>query len=118
MCAMKIHVKPNKAAASWTASRTLTIPVHDTAGADNKKRQCCICGKEFDGDGNNPEPVMPRKMGIKENRCCNDCERKAVMPVMAIIERVVYAARAGEQSPIEQYWDALNEKAAEAADKA
>lgn len=32
-----------------------------------KKNICCICGKTFEGYGNNPAPV---KNG---GRCCNEC---------------------------------------------
>ena len=31
------------------------------------KHTCCICGKEFEGDGNNPYPVAD------EGVCCDDC---------------------------------------------
>lgn len=38
------------------------------------KRTCCICGKEFYGYGNNPEPVK------SEGRCCDDCNETYVIP--------------------------------------
>ena len=41
-----------------------------------KKRICCICGKEFVGYGNNPEPVKPHSSG----RCCDECNATKVIP--------------------------------------
>lgn len=41
-----------------------------------KKFTCCICGKEAEGYGNNPEPVQPYDSG----KCCNDCNRDVVIP--------------------------------------
>lgn len=38
-----------------------------------KKYICCICGKEFEGYGNNPAP-------IKGDRCCDDCNKSVVIP--------------------------------------
>ena len=35
---------------------------------------CCICGKKFNGYGNNPDPVK------KEGRCCDDCNNTKVIP--------------------------------------
>lgn len=32
------------------------------------KNKCCICGKEFEGYGNNPYPVMSG-----EKCCCDEC---------------------------------------------
>ena len=34
---------------------------------------CCICGKEFEGFGNNAEPV-------KSGRCCDTCDQTVVIP--------------------------------------
>ena len=35
---------------------------------------CCICGEEFEGYGNNPEPVK------ESGKCCDACNRKFVIP--------------------------------------
>ena len=40
------------------------------------KKTCCICGKEFYGYCNNPEPYMPHSKGM----CCDDCNMKYVIP--------------------------------------
>ena len=40
------------------------------------KRVCCICGKEFYGYGNNPEPVK----SSSEGKCCDDCNEAYVIP--------------------------------------
>ena len=37
-------------------------------------QECCICGKEFRGYGNNPWPVM------EEGRCCDECNFDTVLP--------------------------------------
>jgi len=39
----------------------------------DEKQICCICGKEYDGYGNNAEPV-------KAGRCCDDCNINQVIP--------------------------------------
>lgn len=36
--------------------------------------KCCICGKEFEGWGNNANPV-------KDGTCCDDCNDNVVLPV-------------------------------------
>lgn len=41
---------------------------------ENQKNVCCICGKEFEGYGNNPEPYMV------EGVCCNECNQNVVLP--------------------------------------
>ena len=42
----------------------------------NEKHICCICGREFEGDGNNPEPVKSFDEGV----CCDDCNVNEVIP--------------------------------------
>lgn len=39
-----------------------------------EKHMCCICGKEFTGYGNNPEPV--KESGV----CCDECNADKVIP--------------------------------------
>ena len=38
------------------------------------KKICCICGKEFEGYGNNPAPVK------NDGQCCDDCNMNVVIP--------------------------------------
>jgi len=38
--------------------------------------KCCICKKEFEGFGNNPDPLK------KRGRCCNACN------YLVLIERI------------------------------
>lgn len=33
---------------------------------------CCICGKTFNGYGNNPEPIK------SEGVCCRECNKKVI----------------------------------------
>ena len=40
-----------------------------------EKHICCICGKEFSGYGNNPEPVKNFNDG-----CCDECNINVVIP--------------------------------------
>mgnify|MGYP000340447511 FL=1 len=35
---------------------------------------CSICGKKYDGYGNNAQP-------INDERCCDECNRKVVIPI-------------------------------------
>ena len=39
-----------------------------------EKKTCCICGKTFDGYGNNPYPVKDN--GV----CCDGCNNDVVIP--------------------------------------
>lgn len=39
-----------------------------------EKKICCICGKEFEGWGNNPYPVK------EEGECCDECNFMYVLP--------------------------------------
>ena len=41
-----------------------------------EKFTCCICGKEFNGYGNNPSPIK------EEGRCCDKCNN------LVILERI------------------------------
>ena len=38
------------------------------------KLNCCICGREIVGMGNNPSPVKD------SGRCCNECNQLVVIP--------------------------------------
>lgn len=39
----------------------------------DRVKKCCICGKEFTGFGNNPEPVK------HDGECCNECNMSYVL---------------------------------------
>ena len=39
------------------------------------KKTCVICGKEFEGFGNNPEPVKKWDEGL----CCDECNNTVVI---------------------------------------
>lgn len=45
-----------------------------TSYNSNERRKCCICGKPFDGFGNNPAPVK------NSGRCCDKCNNQTVLP--------------------------------------
>lgn len=38
-------------------------------------KKCCICGKKFDGWGNNPAPAK------EKGRCCDECNTGVVLPL-------------------------------------
>lgn len=38
-----------------------------------KNNVCCICGKKYEGLGNNVQP-------FKNGRCCSECNRTKVVP--------------------------------------
>ena len=44
--------------------------------SERQEFTCCICGKEFIGWGNNPNPVDMQP----GHRCCNDCNAEYVIP--------------------------------------
>ena len=52
---------------------------------DNGVKTCCICGKVFEGWGNNPYPVVKDE----DARCCDDCNAIYVIParIAALAER-------------------------------
>lgn len=53
-----------------------------------KRFVCCICGKGFEGFGNNPEGAAWRNLDgttecptfREEDRCCDECNRLYVIP--------------------------------------
>ena len=44
---------------------------------ENKKNVCVICGREFEGFGNNPEPVT----SLEKGDCCDKCNAEIVIPL-------------------------------------
>lgn len=50
--------------------------------------KCCLCGKEFEGYGNNPQGVVEEitsngvilKKFNEGDRCCNQCDKATVIP--------------------------------------
>jgi hypothetical protein len=46
----------------------------------NEQKECSICGDEFTGWGNNPEP-------FKGEHCCDDCNDRFVVPVRMCLGR-------------------------------
>ena len=49
----------------------------------NGKHTCCICGTEFEGWGNNPQPIN------EEGRCCDSCNTKYVIPSRIFIAELL-----------------------------
>ena len=45
------------------------------------KFKCCICGKEVDEYGNNPQPVR------EKGKCCEKCNSNVVVParILAVL---------------------------------
>ena len=43
------------------------------------KHKCCLCGKEFNGFGNDPRPVMEAFGKDGWNICCDDCYNRRVL---------------------------------------
>lgn len=44
--------------------------------------KCCLCGKEFEGYGNNPSPIEVYYSSIGESgRCCDECNSNIVIPI-------------------------------------
>ena len=41
---------------------------------EEERKVCCICGCEFIGWGNNPDPVKDK------GRCCDSCNERFVIP--------------------------------------
>ena len=47
------------------------------------KGKCCFCGKEIEGYGNDPRPI--KVACEKMPRCCDDCNKKFVIPTRASV---------------------------------
>lgn len=49
-----------------------------------KTEKCCICGKTFEGYGNNPRGALNENREIvewrDEDRCCDECNNRHVVP--------------------------------------
>lgn len=58
---------------------------------DKTKRVCCICRKEYEGYGNNPQPV------VLIGRCCDECNRDIIIPT-----RIRYAKVQSEDEEAKQ----------------
>ena len=55
--------------------------------------KCVICGREFDGFGNNPNPIVD--CAAEEGRCCDSCNWRFVVPMrLQILETREFARRA------------------------
>ena len=46
---------------------------------DEPVQKCAICGNDFQGWGNNPEPVV-NTVENPEARCCGECDQRVVIP--------------------------------------
>lgn len=42
---------------------------------EKRLNKCCICGREYEGHGNNPYPVASPDL-----MCCNGCNYRVVIP--------------------------------------
>lgn len=43
-----------------------------------EKYKCCLCGKEIEGFGNNPDPLG--NLGEEDEECCDECNSEKVIP--------------------------------------
>ena len=43
---------------------------------------CVLCGKKFQGWGNNPEPLVAEG---DDRRCCNKCNKTKVLPARILM---------------------------------
>ena len=69
------------------------------------KKICCICEKEFNGYGNNPEPVMPIENENRErNYCCDWCNYNIVLQARMMISDMIREARKNS-APDDAPWD-------------
>ena len=53
---------------------------------DNGVKTCCICGKTFEGWGNNPDPITDKDGNLfpESARCCDECNNEYVIPARLI----------------------------------
>ena len=48
------------------------------------EHKCCICGRQFSGDGNNPAPVEH----ANDDVCCDACNTDVVIPLRLFLHRM------------------------------
>ena len=54
------------------------------------KKTCCICGIEYDGHGNNPDPIMTNEDNNGAmNYCCDWCDKNIVIPERERISELI-----------------------------
>ena len=58
------------------------------------KNICSICGKEYQGFGNNAQPV-------DDGRCCNECNSRVVIPFRMYSGRLQEIKKNGESEVLE-----------------
>ncbi len=58
------------------------------------KHFCPICGKQYEGYGNNAQPV-------NEGRCCDECNSRLVIPFRMYSRRVQEIKKSGESEVFE-----------------
>lgn len=53
---------------------------------DDGVKKCCICGREFIGWGNNPDPITDENGDLfpEDARCCDDCNSIYVIPARLV----------------------------------
>lgn len=56
----------------------------------NTKHKCCICGREFEGWGNDPAPL--KNKGV----CCDDCNSKVILARLSAMRNMENMKRKGE----------------------
>ena len=59
-----------------------------------EKHICSICGKEFEGNGNNAQPVS-------NYECCDECNSRVVIPIRMYSNRLHEIIENGESEVIE-----------------
>lgn len=56
-----------------------------------EKKICCICGKEFEGWGNNPYGLLNAKLEPidfkAEDRCCNECNKSVILGRLILLQK-------------------------------
>lgn len=46
--------------------------------------KCCICGRQFSGEGNNPAPVEHHDGDV----CCDECNANVVVPLRLFLNQI------------------------------
>ena len=74
--------------------------------------RCCICGKEFEGYGNNPYPLCYKE--DYESKCCNECNDAYVIqarllqnsdsPINTLVNKGKFLAGYAEECNVQGNW--------------
>lgn len=56
----------------------------ELATSKRATHKCCLCGRQFNGEGNNPAPLVHHDGDV----CCDECNANVVVPLRLLLFRL------------------------------